>query len=149
MPDRQHKSVKQQCAYAYCSFLHYDNVHKCAIMLDGDPVPPPHKFLAHVYCGQMAGCIKMAFDKVAWAKAYHHTKWHLNLCCHLATRDMGRKLGAVPLWGGGSGSPSNTMCPGMRPTCVPSFILIRQTVWPQCTNVTDRTDSTDLSLIHI
>jgi len=26
------------------------------------------------------------------------------------------------------------------PTCMPSFILIRETVWPQYTNVTDRTD---------
>jgi len=24
---------------------------------------------------------------------------------------------------------------------VPSFVLIRPTVWPQCTNVTDRTDN--------
>jgi len=35
------------------------------IALDGDPAPPPKKaaqpshFLAHVYCGQMAGWIKM------------------------------------------------------------------------------------------
>ena len=32
------------------------------------------------------------------------------------------------------------MWPGPRHTCMPSFILIRPTVWPQCTNVTDRTD---------
>jgi len=31
------------------------------------------------------------------AKAYLHTKWHVNPCSHLATTDMGRKLGAVPL----------------------------------------------------
>jgi len=56
---------------------------------------------------------------------------------------MGRKLGeAVPLWGGGGGSPSNTVWQGPRPTCTPSFILIRQTVWPQCTIVTDRTEQT-------
>jgi len=30
---------------------------------------------------------------------------------------MGQKLGAFPLWGGGAGSPSNTMWPGPRPTC--------------------------------
>jgi len=36
------------------------------IVLDGDPAPPPQKgaeppqFLAHVYCGQTAGWIKMA-----------------------------------------------------------------------------------------
>jgi len=45
---------------------------------------------------------------------------------------------AVPLWGGGSGSPPNTMRPGSRPACMPSFILICPTVWPQYTNVTDR-----------
>ena len=50
----------------------------------------------------------------------------------------GLKIGGVPLWGRGAGSRSNTMWPGLRPTCTPSFILIRPTVWPQCTNVTDR-----------
>ena len=54
----------------------------------------------------------------------------------------GRKLGQLcPFGGGGFESPSNTMWPGPRPTCMPSFILIRQTVWPKYTNVvTDRTD---------
>ena len=32
----------------------------------------------------------------------------------LATIDMGRKLGAVPLFGGGAGSLCNTMWPGGR-----------------------------------
>jgi len=36
--------------------------------------------------------------------------------------------------------PSNTMWQGLRPTSMPSFILIHPTVWPQYTNVTDRTD---------
>jgi len=48
--------------------------------------------------------------------------------------------GAGPLWGGGAGSPSNTMWPAPRPTCTPSFILIHSTVWPQYTNVADKTD---------
>ena len=57
----------------------------------------------------------------------------------LATIVMGRKLGAVaPFLGGGAGFPSNTMSPGPKPTSVPSFILIRATVWPQ---YTDRTDN--------
>jgi len=56
---------------------------------------------------------------------------------------MGRQLGCVSLWGGGAGSPSNTMWPGPRPTCMPSFILIRPTVSPQCTNVTDRQTGQD------
>ena len=45
-----------------------------------------------------------------------------------------------PFGGGGAGSPCDTMWPGPRPTYVQSFILIRQTVWPHYTNVTDRTD---------
>ena len=48
--------------------------------------------------------------------------------------------GVCPFTGGGAGSPPNTMWPGPRPTCMPSFILISPTVWLQCTNVTDRTD---------
>ena len=56
----------------------------------------------------------------------------------------GQKIGgAVPLGGRGAGSPSNTMWPGPRPTRMPSFILIRPTVWPQWTNVTDRQDKQD------
>jgi len=51
--------------------------------------------------------------------------------------------GSAPLWERGGVSQSHTMWPGPRPTCVPSFILIRPTVWPQCTNVTDRTDRQD------
>jgi len=65
----------------------------------------------------------------------------------LATTDMGRKLGAVPLWGRRAGFPSNTMWPGPRPTSVPSGILIHAAVWPQYTNVQaqrqDRTERQD------
>jgi len=35
--------------------------------------------------------------KVAWAEAYLHTKWHLSPFSRLATTDIGRKLGAVPI----------------------------------------------------
>ena len=56
---------------------------------------------------------------------------------------MGRKWGAVPIFGGGAGSPFNTMLLGPRPTFMPSFIFIRPTVWPQYTNVTDKTDRQD------
>jgi len=49
----------------------------------------------------------------------------------------------VPLSRGKSWVPSNTMWPGTRPTRMPSFILIRPTVWPQYINVTDRQDRTD------
>jgi len=67
------------------------------------------------------------------------TKWHLDQFSRLATTDMGRELGGCAHLGG-AGSPSNTVWPGPRHTCMPSFSLIRPTVWPQYTNVTDRTD---------
>jgi len=51
-------------------------------------------------------------------------------------------VGAVPLWDRGTWVP-NTMWPGLRPTCVPSFILIHPNVWPRYTNVTDVTGQTD------
>ena len=38
---------------------------------------------------------------VAWDKVYYHTKWRLHPSTCLATIDMGQKLGAVPLLGGG------------------------------------------------
>ena len=77
--------------------------------------------------------------KVAWAEAYLRNKWHLDPSSHLATIDMGLKLGgSVPFLGRGAGSPSNTMWPGPRPTCMLSFILSHPTVWPEYTNVTDR-----------
>jgi len=46
---------------------------------------------------------------------------------------MGRKeRAAVPLFfGGGNGSPSNTMWPGLRPTSIPSGILIHPAIWPE------------------
>jgi len=45
----------------------------------------------------------------------------------------------VPFSVGGTGSPSNTMSHEPRLTAIPSGILIHPTVWPQYTNVTDRT----------
>jgi len=77
-------------------------------------------------------------------EAYLPTTWHLDPSSHLATTDMGQNWRTPPpFWGGGGGSPSNTMWPGPRPTCTPSFIWIRPTVWPQYTKVTDRIDRTD------
>jgi len=65
----------------------------------------------------------------------------------MATTDMGWKIGGElwPFEGRETGSPCNTMWPGLRPTSVPSFTLIHPTIWPQYTNVTDRgqTDTTD------
>jgi len=65
------------------------------------------------------------------AEAYLHAKCHLDPSSRLATVNMGRFFsggGSAPFWGGGAGSPSNTMWPGPRPTCVPSFILFHPTV---------------------
>ena len=39
-----------------------------------------------------------------------------------------------------AGPVSNTVWPGARPTCVPSLIMIRPTVWPQYIDVIDVTD---------
>jgi len=39
-------------------------------------------------------------------------------------------------------SPPNTMWPGPMPTCVPSFILIHPSVWPQYINITDTQEDT-------
>ena len=50
--------------------------------------------------------------------------------CPFGRGELGRRLR----------SPPNTVWPGPRPTCMPSFILIHPTVWLHCTNVTDKTD---------
>jgi len=45
---------------------------------------------------------------------------------------MGRKFGRLrPLFGEGAGSPSDTKLPGLRPTSIPSGILMHPAVWPQ------------------
>jgi len=72
-------------------------------------------------CAVFAGGAESPSNKVAWAKAYLHTKWHLNPSSRLASMDMGRKLGAVPFRRGRAGSPCNTMSPLLGHTYVPSF----------------------------
>ena len=69
----------------------------------------------------------------ALAEAFLHTKWHPDASSHLATIEMGRKLGMglhPPLGGGGLG-PHLTQSLGLRPTFVPSGILIHPAIWPQ------------------
>ena len=52
--------------------------------------------------------------------------------------------GLCPVGGGGAESPSNTMWPEPRPTCVPCFILNRPTVGHRApTSQTDRINRTD------
>jgi len=67
------------------------------------------------------------------AEIYLRTKWHLDPSSCLATTDMGRKLGAVPLWARAGSSPSNTISPGPTSTSLPSDILIHAAIWPQQT----------------
>ena len=52
------------------------------------------------------------------------------------------KWGLCPFWGGEL-VPHLAMWPGPRPTCMPSFMLIHATVWPQYTNITDRQPGQD------
>jgi len=60
----------------------------------------------------------------------------------LATIDMGRKVGGAALsLSVGELGPHLTVSPGLRPTSVPSGILIHPTTWPQYNIVTDRQDN--------
>ena len=87
-------------------------------------------------------------NTVAWAEAYLHTNLHLNPFSHLATI-YGPKIGwPVTLWRRGAGSPSNTMWPGSRPTCMPSFILIRPFGHNAATLQTDRIEQTDRTTVR-
>jgi len=73
-----------------------------------------------------------AEHNVAWVEAYRHAKWYTDPCSHLATIDMGKKLGALPPFlGRGAGSSPNAMFLGSRPTSTPSGILIHSAVWVQ------------------
>jgi len=49
------------------------------------------------FCGQLGP--RLIYN-VAWAEIYFRTKWRLHPSSRLATIDMNRKLGAVPLFGG-------------------------------------------------
>jgi len=74
------------------------------------------------------------------------TKWHRKFLIHLAVWPQPTKWGLCRF--GGARSPSNTMWPGSRPTSTPSFILIHPTVWPQYTNVTDKTGQTGQTTVR-
>jgi len=76
----------------------------------------------------LLGELSPRLTQCRWSEANFSTKWHLDPSSHLATTDMGRKLGGcAPL---GELGPYLTQCrPG--PTCLPSGILIHPAVWPQ------------------
>jgi len=62
---------------------------------------------------------------------YRVASWILYPSSHLTTTDVGRKLGGCASMGKGELGPHLTMWPRPRPTCMPSFISIHPTVWPQ------------------
>ena len=63
-------------------------------------------------------------DKIASVTSIYKSSAVAEMGDRLATIGMGRK------WGG-AGFPSNTVWLGLRPTSLPSGILIHPTVWPQ------------------
>jgi len=72
--------------------------------------------------GELGPHPTLSFDRSSiWPQQIWAENWGL---CHFG--------------GGGAGSPSTTMWPGARPTCIASFTLIHPTVWLQSTNVTNR-----------
>jgi len=71
--------------------------------------------------------------QVSWAKGYLNTKWHLDASSRLATIEMGRKLGRAllaPFVEGLGPHVTESRLPGLRPTPVPSTMLIHPAVWP-------------------
>jgi len=49
-------------------------------------------------CPFRGGGARSPSISVTWAEAYLHIKWYPDASSHLATIDMGRKLGAVAHW---------------------------------------------------
>ena len=59
----------------------------------------------------------------------HSLLGHLDPSRRLTTISMGRKIGgSAPFLGRGAGSPSNIKSPGLRPTSMPTTILIHAVV---------------------
>jgi len=87
------------------------------------------------------GCTALVASENRYERTHNRSKciiiFSLGLCKRGQLKLRSHRMRCLS-GGGQHGSPPNTMWPGPRPTCMPSFILIRPTVWPQCTNVTDR-----------
>jgi len=75
---------------------------------------------------------KTAVPHVASAEVYIRTMWRLHPSSRLATIDMGRKLGAVPLLGGAA-THLTQKSPRSRPISIPSGILVHPAIWTQRT----------------
>jgi len=83
--------------------------------------------------------------RLGW-EAYLPTKWHLDPSSHWPQKIWAENWGLC-LFGEGEQGPHLIRCGQGRAHLHASFILIHPTVWPQYTNVTDRQDRTDNSLI--
>ena len=75
-----------------------------------------------------AGKLGPHLTQSSWAEVYLRTKWHLDPSSHLARTNMGRKLGAVPLWGLDTHLTQYRLGRGLPP-----YQAIDPTVWPQQT----------------
>jgi len=80
------------------------------------------------------------FSGDSWVPIEHRSHLSRGLPPYLAVlvhtvvwpqRTLAENWGSAPFLGRGAGSPSSTMRPGLRPTSMPSSILIHQGVWPQ------------------
>ena len=86
-------------------------------------------------CASFAGRGAGSPSNIMWPgprSVYFCTKWHLDPSSRLATIDMGLKLGGGCAFLGELG-PHLTLSPGLRPTSVPSGIVMHPAVWLQLT----------------
>ena len=96
------------------------------------------RWLATIYGPKRGGCCDPFAgagtpSSTMWTEVYFRTKRRLHPSIHLATIDMGQKLGGsgCAFFLGVAGPTANTMSRMLRPTSVPSGILIHAAVWPQ------------------
>jgi len=87
--------------------------------------------LSHLFMGEMGPHL----TQCGLSPDLPHANWHLDPSSHLSTIHLPKSWGLLPppLFGGGNGSPSNTMSPGPRPASIPCGSLIQPAVWPQQT----------------
>jgi len=95
---------------------------------------------AGTHCGYSGETIRLYSPSVADVQQELSSCWDGRPFGHNKHGPKSIRAAAAPLSVEGAGSPSNTMSPGLRPTSVPSGILIRPTVWLQYPNVTHRQD---------
>ena len=127
---------------------------KCNTMWPGPrPTPVPNGILIHAavwpqYMGQNWGCPAPFLEGVGspsntMSPGPRSTSVPSGILIHPAVwpqQTWGENWGLCPSWGGEVG-PHLTQC-GLPP-CQVSPGWIHQTVWPQCTNVTDRQNRQD------